>query len=85
MMSTHSLAVMDATGDTKTIWNPNDLREVAAARSTFELLKKKGYLIYRVAAAGGKGVAMTEFDPTAEKMIATPALVGVGPLAGVGR
>lgn len=73
---THTMAVMDGTGDTKTIWNPNNQDEVDAARDTFKALRKKGYLIYRVNAEGNKGKAMTEFDPDAEKMIAVPAIVG---------
>lgn len=76
MEATHTLAVMDSSGDTKTIWDPRNPVEVEAARTTFKLLRKKGYLIYRVAKDGGKGVALTEFDPAAEKMIATPAVVG---------
>ena len=70
------LAVMDHTGDTKTIWDPKNEVEVDLARATFDTLKKKGYLIYRVGTNGEKGVAMTSFDPKAEKLIAVPPIVG---------
>lgn len=70
------LAVMDGTGDTKTIWDPRNEDEVEVARDTFKKLKSKGYLIYRVGANGEKSEAMHKFEPTAEKMIAVPPVVG---------
>lgn len=70
------IAVMDRTGDTKTIWDSDNEAEVEVARETFNKLRKKGYLIYKVAKDGGQGKAMTEFDPKAEKMIAVPPVVG---------
>lgn len=70
------LAVMDSTGDTKTIWDPRNEVEVDVARETFKKLQSKGYLIYRVGANGEKSAAMHKFDPEAEKMIAVPAVVG---------
>lgn len=72
----HELAVMDRTGDTKTIWNPENEDEVDNAREVFKRLRKKSYLIYRVNKIGNKGEQMHEFDPTAEKMIAVPPVVG---------
>jgi hypothetical protein len=72
----HELAVMDHTGDTKTIWDSDNADEVEAARETFNALKKKGYMIYRVGKLGAKGEQMQKFDPEAEKMIAVPAVVG---------
>lgn len=70
------LAVLDRTGDTKTIWDPSKEVEVAIARDAFNALKKKGYLIYRVDGDGGQGTTMHEFDPKAGKYIAVPAVVG---------
>lgn len=72
----HSLAAMDTTGDTKTIWDPRNKDEVDAARETFKALKKKGYLIYSVGKDGEKNKVIHEFDPDLEKMIAVPAVVG---------
>lgn len=72
----HTLSVIDNTGDTKTIWDPSNDTEVEIARSTFNALRKKNYLIYHVKGNGEKGKAMTEFDPSAEKMIAVPNIVG---------
>jgi hypothetical protein len=70
------LAVMDISGDTKTIWDTNNPDEVEAARDTFNRLKKKSYLAYRVADGGGKGEIMREFDPTAGKIIMSPMMAG---------
>lgn len=70
------LCVMDATGDTKLMWDSSREAEVDAARSTFDKLKKKGYLAYSVKRDGDKGEAITEFDPKAEKIIMCPPAVG---------
>lgn len=72
----HELATLDRTGDTKTIWDPRNPDEVEAARDTFNRLKKKGYLIYRVGKDGEKSTSMAEFDASAEKMIAVPPVRG---------
>jgi hypothetical protein len=71
-----TMAVMDETGDTKTLWDPRRPDEVEVARNTFNTLKGKGYMIYKVGADGEKGSVMHEFDPKAEKLIAVPAVVG---------
>lgn len=73
---TTEMSVMDRSGDTKTIFDPNNEAEVEAARQTFKALKKKGYLAYRVSGDGGKGEAMSDFDPQAGKIILTPPVVG---------
>ena len=44
----NELSVMDGTGDTKTIWDPDNKDEVAAARKQFDDLRTKGFLIYTV-------------------------------------
>lgn len=69
------MSVLNATGDTKLIWDPNVPDEVENARETFNRLRKKGHIAYRVQGTD-KGEVMTEFDPTARKMILAPALVG---------
>ena len=70
------MLVMDSSGDTKTIWDSQNADEVANARRTFDDLKKKRYLAYRVKGEGTKGQLMTEFDPDAEKMILSPPMAG---------
>lgn len=72
----HELAIMDHTGDTKLIWDPDKADEVDHARDTFNRMKKKGYMAYKVDRKGEKGEVMREFDPTAEKMILAPQMVG---------
>lgn len=70
------LIVMDQTGDTRSIWNPDNEDEVAAARVQYDKLKRKGYLAYTVKADGGQGEVIRDFDPTAGKIIMTPPLQG---------
>lgn len=74
---TGSFAVMGLKGDTKHMWNKDNEVEVDAARALFTTLRKKGYLVYRATGNDGvKGEMMTEFDPSAERIIASPPLVG---------
>jgi hypothetical protein len=70
------MAVMDRTGDTKTIWDADNADEVEVARETFNKLKRKGYLAYRVKENGKKGEIITEFDPSAQKLIMSPPMAG---------
>jgi len=70
------LVVMDQTGDTKTIFDPNNPDEVAVARDTFNALKAKGYLAYEVKGDGEKGEVMQEFNPIAGKVILSPPMAG---------
>jgi hypothetical protein len=70
------LIIMDHTGDTKIIWDPDKTDEVAQARETFDKLRKKGYAAYSVNRKGDKGEVIREFDPNAEKMILAPPTVG---------
>lgn len=72
----HELAVMNTSGDTKTIWNPDNADEVANARTVFDNLKAKGFSIFRVDTEGGKGKRMDKFEPDAAKMIAVPRITG---------
>lgn len=70
------LSIMGIEGDTKTIWDPSKEDEVEVARNTFDRLKAKGYMIYRVDEDGGKGEVMHKFEPRAGKLIAVPRIVG---------
>lgn len=70
------LCVMDATGDTRTIWDPANPDEVTNARNSFEALRKKGYIAYKVIGSGDKGEIMREFDPQAGKIIMSPPVIG---------
>jgi hypothetical protein len=72
----HEMAVMDETGDTKLIWDEDNEDEVSAARTMFNSLKKKGYAGYSVDKKGDKGTLLTEFDPSAEKIIMAPQMKG---------
>lgn len=70
------LAVIDQTGDTKTIWDPDNQDEVDVARDTFDALKRKNYIAYTVNERGKKGNVITKFDPELGKIIMIPPVVG---------
>jgi hypothetical protein len=71
-----TMRVIDATGDTKLIWESDNEAEVENARRTFNDLKKKKYNAYSVKKDGEKGSVITEFDPNAEKIIMAPPMAG---------
>lgn len=73
---TGQLCVLDHTGDTKIIWDRHNEDEVAAARRTFDDLKKKGFLSYSVSKDGSRGEVIREFDPDAEKIILSAPMQG---------
>lgn len=73
----HTLQVLDHTGDTRTIWNPENQDEVDAAKTQFDkLVKEKRYLAYTVKDDGSKGEVIRTFDPTAGKIIMAPQIQG---------
>ena len=77
--ATHTgvLHVMDHTGDTRLMWDKGNDDEVSTAREMFRKLKAKGFLAYTVRGKKGeKGEVLREFDPSAERIIMSPQLVG---------
>jgi hypothetical protein len=72
----HEMAVMDETGDTKLIWDVDNEDEVSNAKRTFNDLKKKGYVAFKVNKKGDRGSVMDEFDADAEKIIMAPQMQG---------
>lgn len=71
-----TMRIIDATGDTKLIWDSDNEAEVENARRSFNDLKKKKYNAYSVKKDGEKGSVITEFDPNAEKIIMAPQMAG---------
>lgn len=70
-------AVLDATGDTKHLWNSDIPAEVAAAKALFESLTAAGYSAFRVTDKKGEaGEQVRTFDPSHERLIFTPRMQG---------
>lgn len=73
----YELSIMNHTGDTKVVWDPDNPDEVAAAKIQFDTLKGKGFAAFRVQGPKGEqGEQITEFDPKAVKMILIPPMRG---------
>lgn len=70
------LSVMNHTGDSKFMWDSKNEVETAAAKEQFDALKKKGYIAFTVDKKGNQGDIIHKFDPTLEKIIMTPPIVG---------
>lgn len=75
-MTTSILLELDNTGDTRVEWDKDNPDEVEIARKAFAAAKKKGKLIYKTRADGSKAEQLHAFDPAAERIVASPALVG---------
>jgi hypothetical protein len=67
---------MDLSGDSKVHWDKNNAVEVEAAKASFDVLKKKGYVAFRLNSDGSTGEQIREFDPNAEKILMRPPLQG---------
>ncbi len=75
--ATHELRIMDAReGDIKIEWDPDNADQLEIAKKAFGEAKRKGMLLYRVGERGRKGEQLTEFDPEAERIVASPRAVG---------
>lgn len=74
----NQMRVMDKSGDTRVIWDPDNEDEVAQARKTFDDLRSKRFVAFRVGEGGRKGEQIREFDASAEKLILAPPMAGGG-------
>ena len=69
--------LMDKSGDTKQIWDPNVPEETEAAEMMFDKLVTNGkYSAFQVGEDGEKSTRMTKFDAKAGKMILVPQMFG---------
>lgn len=73
----HEMAIMGQSGDTKLIWDKDNEIEVANAKRSFDDLRSKGFLAFKVIGKSGeKGEQITEFDPNSERLILVPPMRG---------
>lgn len=70
------MSILNASGDTKVIWDPKNEDEVEAAEAQFDTLMDKGFTAYKVKKDGKKGKVIKEFDPKAGKIIMVPVVAG---------
>ncbi len=68
------LSVMDSSGDKEVTWDPDSASEIAAAKAIFDAVRRRGYMVYSQP-AGESGVALGQFDPHVETMVAVPPIV----------
>lgn len=71
-----TMQIMDPSGHTELKWNPGVSDEVKTARDMFQSMIDKGYRAFKMTRDGDKGQAITTFDPSAEKLVMIPQLVG---------
>jgi hypothetical protein len=63
-------------GDTKVTWDRSKPDEVEAAKAAFDKLMAKGYTAFRAETGDRKGEKLTNWDPTAERIILVPRISG---------
>lgn len=74
---TGEMAVMTAAdGDLRIIWDSDKPVEVEHARKTFDDFRTKGYAAYSVSKSGDRGEVIRKFDPSSERLILAPAMIG---------
>lgn len=71
-----AMAVLGSQGDVKRIWDRSNPDEVQDARESFDRLKDRGFLAFRVNKDGTQGEQMDTFEPNAERMILVPQMQG---------
>lgn len=70
------MRVMDETGDSRQMWDPNVPAEVEHARKSYEDAIASGMRAFHVKKNGDPGRLLTEFPSEAGKVIFAPPLVG---------
>jgi hypothetical protein len=70
------MVVLDQTGDTRHYWDRGNEVEVKEMKKLFKRMTDKGYQAWSVTQKGDQDRKIREFDPEAEKIIFSPALVG---------
>lgn len=71
---THTLRVMDSSGDRSVTWDLSDAKAMREAEAVFNKIKRGGQVFYAQPDGNGGGV-VGRFDPHAD-MIAVPIIVG---------
>lgn len=73
----NEMSIMNHTGDVKKQWDPNNAVETADAKRSFDDLRAKGYLAFRVNEKdASKGEQIREFEPNAGSIIMVPPMAG---------
>ncbi len=67
--------VMDRTGDSRHLFDPNDAQDLAKAQQRFDKLTKVGFTA-AVRTGPGQVSQLRSFDPNAEETVFLPRLVG---------
>ena len=70
----HLLRILDAHGDTKYTFDPDNPIEVDDAEKRFRDLMERGFSAFDVSAMPGR--VMKTFDPQASEVIVTPRYAG---------
>lgn len=71
----HALKIMDQTGHSTTMFDPEVKDEVKEAKAKFDKAVREGMLGYRIDGPG-QGSALDTFDPEAREIIMSPQLRG---------
>jgi len=73
---THTLRILDRTGDTAVAWTPGVKTEEEAAEKQFDLFRAQGYAMFAAEAPGKQKEQIRKFDPKQFEIVAVPQFQG---------
>ncbi len=76
MNDMHEISVINASGDNKLLWDPQDAAGVQAAKNMYDELTKKGYAAFGVKQNGEKAGQIDHFSKDLARIILVPPMRG---------
>jgi len=68
--------ILDKSGDIRLQFDKVNEAEVEAARERFNEYKSRGWMAYKVDSQGKQAEVIYDFDPSAERIILQPQMIG---------
>lgn len=72
---THTLSILNGTGDTSIVWETDDAKQIAVAKAAFDQIVKHS-LAYQTDENGQNAEVIREFNPNAPQTIVSPQIIG---------
>lgn len=76
-LTTNEMQILDNTGHITISWSPGIQQEIDHAEEIFDdYVGERGYSAFRVQGENQQGARLTEFDPSAARLMLVPQLKG---------
>ena len=70
------IEIMDDSGHSRVLWDPDDAAEVAKAEKAFNDARAEGYAAFVYGVGNKPGKVLTKFDPYAGRILMRPPMAG---------